>query len=83
MGLNSTLVSILNMAVDFGQEQLQAKINDPEDPTDDEKAERIMQLTELAQKVLNIFVDDDPDNVSQLEEILDKMLDAGVNPSEL
>ncbi len=80
--MNKTLIGIINMAYDFGQDQLKTRLNDPADPMSQEKSDRILKVTELGQRILNVFVDDNPDNVDQLEEILDKMLDAGVDLDE-
>ena len=80
---NAALVGIVNNLYDFGQAQLRKKLDDPNDPMDDERADRIYKVTEFGQRVLNVFLDDDPDNIEQLEAIFDKLLDAGIDIGDL
>lgn len=81
--MNDAFRGIVNQLYDFGQKQLKKRLDDPNDPLDDERAERIYKVTELGQRVFNVFLDDDPNNIEQLEKIFDQLLDAGVNVDTL
>ena len=68
MALNPALAGILNMAFDFGQQEITKKIEDPE------KASVANKALDTAQEILNALLDDDPNNSDQIIEILDNRL---------
>lgn len=80
---NEAVVAMVNTAYNFAQSELRKRIDDPDDPTDDEKVNRILAVTELGQRIMNVFLDGEPNNTDQLLEVADKMLAAGISVDDV